>query len=140
MVDRIAAGTLSGLMTANAWPLVVRSHEAKVTKDGGRLLVLVDGEPPVAMRLAEISQLVVMGGATVTTPAVHALLRQGTPICWHGRDGWFLGMTQGLPASGAAARIAQYRVAEDPVRAVALARALVSAKVRNARARLRDRR
>lgn len=132
-----ASGMTSGLVDEAAFPLYVQSHQARVAKDGECLTVSLPGEETIVVRLAEISHVAVLGNATVTTPALHALLRRGIPICWHAADGWFLGHGVGLAAGPAVLRQAQVRTGDDPVRALGIARGLVAAKIRNSRARLR---
>lgn len=76
-------------------PVYVQAHRAKVAKNGERLAISVGDEKPTHARLAETSQLVLMGNVYVTTPALHELMRRDIPVTWHSFGGWFMGHTVG---------------------------------------------
>lgn len=78
-----------------------------------------------------------MGPAGISSPCLHALMRQEVPVSWHSSGGWFLGYTAGLGHKNVELRTAQYRASFDPAHCLALARGVVRAKVLNARTLLR---
>ena len=58
-----------------AMPVYVQSYRGKVAKDGHRLAITKDDEGDTTYaRLADVSQLVVMGNVYVTTPTLHELM------------------------------------------------------------------
>ena len=120
-----------------AVPLYVQTHRAKVAKTGERLAVTVDDADPVYARIADTSQLVVMGNAYVTTPTLHELMRRNIPITWQSYGGWFLGHTIGSGHANVELRTAQYRGSFDEQVCLKLARGWVRAKIRNSRTLLR---
>jgi CRISP-associated protein Cas1 len=65
------------------------------------------------------------------------LMRREIPVSWHSYGGWFLGHTHGTGHKNVELRTAQYRASFDAGACLAIARGLVSAKVRNARTLLR---
>jgi CRISPR-associated protein Cas1 len=65
------------------------------------------------------------------------MLRTGIAVSHHTSTGRLLGMTSPLATRNVGLRRAQYRVADDPARCLAVARALVVAKIRNQRTVLR---
>jgi CRISPR-associated exonuclease Cas4/CRISPR-associated protein Cas1 len=120
-----------------ALPLYVQTPGARVTKRAETLVVQVEGEPDRIVALDEVSELVLAGPVSLTTPAMHELLRRDTPVAWTSSGFWFLGATGGQGPKSAAVRTAQYAFAADPARRLAFAKALVEAKIKNQRTFLR---
>lgn len=120
-----------------ALPVYVQSHRGRVAKSGNRLAITKDDEEAVHARLAETSQLVLMGNVYVTTPTLHELMRRNIPVTWHSYGGWFLGHTVGAGHANVELRTAQYRGAFDERVCLKLARGWVQAKIRNCRTLLR---
>jgi CRISPR-associated exonuclease Cas4/CRISPR-associated protein Cas1 len=120
-----------------ALPHYVQTPGARITKKDYTLVVLVEGEPDRTVPLDEISELVLAGPVSLTTPAVHELLRRNTPIAWMSSGFWFLGSTGGQGPRSAAIRTAQYAAAANEARRLDFARGLVDAKIRNQRTLLR---
>ena len=119
-----------------ALPLYVQTPGARVRKTGDRLRVETE-EEKVEVPLIDVSQVSLFGPVSVTTPALHELMRAGIPVSWFSTGGWFLGHTTGTGHGNAAVREAQYRTAFDKRSSLAFARDLVAAKVRNSRTLLR---
>ena len=122
---------------ADALPMVVQEHRARIGKDGDTLEVSIEGAKVATARLAEMSQLVIYGNASLTTPALHELMRREIPVSWHSHGGWFLGHTVGLGHRNVEIRAHQWRQSFDDGFCLRLARGLVAAKIRNARTLLR---
>ena len=116
-----------------ALPLYVQAHHAKVAKEGDRLAIYVNDTLTTHARIREVSQLVVMGNAYVTTPTLHELMQKGIPITWMSYGGWLRGHTIGAGHNNVELRTAQYRASFDPDVCLALARGWVRAKIRNSR-------
>ena len=119
-----------------ALPLYVQSPGAHLRKSGDRLVVETK-EEVVEVPLIEVSQVALFGPISVTTPALHELMRDGIPVAWFSTGGWFLGHTVSTGNGNVAVREAQYRTAFDERRCLAFSRDLVAAKVRNSRTMLR---
>lgn len=122
---------------ADALPMVVQEHRARIGKDGDTLEVSVEGAKVATGRLAEVSQLVIYGNASLTTPALHELMRREIPVSWHSHGGWFMGHTVGLGHRNVEIRAHQWRQSFDAGFCLRLARGLVAAKIRNGRTLLR---
>jgi len=120
-----------------ALPLYVQTPGARVSCRGDELTVKVKGEETVTVPIAEVSDLVLAGPVSLTTPALHALLRQNRPVAWMSSGFWFLGSTGSQGPRSALARTAQYAAATDTGFALRFARSLVEAKIRNQRTLLR---
>jgi CRISPR-associated endonuclease Cas1/CRISPR-associated protein Cas4 len=126
---------------SEALPLHVQANRAKIRKRGENLII-ESGEDPDhpetrSVRLVDVSQVVLMGNVYVTTPTLHELMRREIPISWYSWGGWFLGHTQGMGHKNVEMRTAQYRASFDPAFCLRLAKALVRAKIQNARTFLR---
>ncbi len=94
-------------------------------------------EPYREVPLDEVSELILAGPVSLTTPAVHELLRRETPVASMLSGFWFLGSTGASGPRSAAARSAQYAFAADDRRTLAAARDLIAAKIRIQRTILR---
>src|SRR5205807_6508884 len=87
--------------------------------------------------IGEISEVVLHGPVSLTTPALGAMLREEIPVTYASTGGWVLGHTVSTGHRNVAIRIAQSRAAFDERRSLAFARGLVAAKIRNCRVFLR---
>ena len=126
-----------------ALPLYVQTPGGRVTRRGETLVVETPAEssddPPdkIKVPLIDVSQLVLWGPVSVTTPALHELMRRDIPVTWHSTGGWFLGHTTGLGSGHVELREAQWRASFDEAFCLRFARALVAAKIANQRTMLR---
>ena len=119
------------------FPVYIQSYKGKVSKKGYRLEIKIDEENIKSVPIMDVSQLVLMGNVSITTPCLHELMRREVPITWHSYGGWFLGMTNGVGHKNAALREAQYRKSFDDDFCLAFAKTLVKAKIYNCRTILR---
>ncbi|MCY3629572.1 MAG: CRISPR-associated endonuclease Cas1 [Bacteroidota bacterium] len=119
-----------------ALPLYVQEPGARLRKSGARLIVQTK-RSTVEVPMISVSQVVLYGPVSVTTPALHALMRAKIPVSWYSTSGWFLGHTIGTGNGNVAVREAQYRTAFDSDRSLRFAKSLVQAKVKNSRTMLR---
>lgn len=120
-----------------SYPLYVQSHRAHIAKSGDTLQITIEEKPPISARLTEISQVVVQGNTSITTPAIHELLRREIPLVWTTFGGWYLGHTQGAGHRNVELRTAQYKASFDDKRCLEIARGWVVAKLVNQRVMLR---
>ncbi|MDO4259343.1 MAG: CRISPR-associated endonuclease Cas1 [Actinomycetaceae bacterium] len=100
-----------------------------------RLEIRVTGELQVSYRLIDVSQVCVFGNVTVSAQAIRELLSRDIPVLWFSQGGWFAGISEGLPGKNIDLRVAQFRMAE--AEQLAIARKMISGKIRNARTMLR---
>jgi CRISPR-associated endonuclease Cas1/CRISPR-associated protein Cas4 len=119
-----------------ALPLYVQEPGARVTKSG-EVLVVETEAGKTEVPLVDISQLVLHGPVSLSTPALGALLREEVPVTYASSGGWVMGHTVSTGHRNVAVRIAQYRAAFDERRCLIFARSLVVAKIRNSRVFLR---
>ncbi len=115
----------------DALPVYVQANQAKVAKVGETLEISVEDKKVQKARLAEISQLALMGNVYLTTPSLHELMRRGIPITWHSYGGWFLGHTVGTGHKNVELRIAQFKASFDEQVCLSLSKGFVRAKILN---------
>lgn len=121
-----------------AFPLHVQSYKAKIKKRGEELEVTVDEDQPKQnIRILDISQLVIMGNAYITTPTLQELMRREIPVSWYSYGGWFFGHTTGTGHKNVMLRISQYRTAENEQKALEISRRFIAAKIENTRTLIR---
>ena len=120
-----------------ALPLYVQAPAGTVRKNGELLEIEVKDQPRTTARIREVSQVVLMGRISMTTPTLHELMKREIPVTWHSFGGWFLGHTQGVGHKNVELRRAQFRAADDPQIRLRLARGFVRAKILNCRTLMR---
>ena len=118
-----------------AMPLHIREPGSVLRKKGYQFIVEANDQK-IEIPMIRVSQVSLFGPISVTTPAMHALMRRDIPVSWFSTGGWFIGHT--MTGNGnVAVREAQYRKSFDPQQSLLFARNLVAAKVYNARTLLR---
>ena len=119
-----------------ALPLYVQTPRALLRKSGEQLVVEVE-EKKVKVAMIDVSQVSLFGPASITTPALHALLRENIPVAWFSTGGWFIGHAVGTANTNVFVREAQYKTFFEEQHCLSLARDLIAAKIRNSRTMLR---
>ncbi|MYC23888.1 MAG: CRISPR-associated endonuclease Cas1 [Caldilineaceae bacterium SB0662_bin_25] len=121
----------------DALPMYVVAQGALVGKSGDTLTVKVKGKAAAKARLLDVSSLSIFGNAQVTAQATRELLERGIPICHFTYGGWQKGVTWGMAHKNVELRMHQFRVAGDQSMSLAIAKEMVTAKLRNSRVMLR---
>jgi len=116
--------------------LYLNEQQAIVKKRDGYLIVQYPDKRRVEVPLIKVSQVVVSGDVTLTTPALHTLLEMGIEICFLSLYGHFRGRLSPPSAKNALVRREQYRAHIDQVRALRVARGCVRGKLENMRTML----
>lgn len=121
----------------------VTEPNALVRKDGDTLLVEVPGDKArekaphkVRIPLAKVSQVVIQGNSTVTSPALSALLSQQVEVCFLSQHGQWLGRLSPAQSKNSLLRLAQFRAHDNPACAFQIARQMVAGKLANQRTML----
>lgn len=120
--------------------LYLTEPRSLVKKDGDTLLVSIPADKTkgtaarnVRVPMMKVTQVVVMGDSTVTTPALLALLDQKVDVAFCDYHGRFCGqLSSGLSRNGQL-RLAQYAHHVDYGKRIALARNFVAGKLANQR-------
>ena len=117
----------------------VLAQDGVVRLDDGQLLVRGADGAEARLRLGDVAQVSLHGLAAITTPCVMTLMGRGIPVVYRTVSGYYAGQTIDLAGALTATRRAHYAAAADPVRRIAVARAIVTTKLTNARYVLRRR-
>lgn len=116
--------------------LVVQKAGAMVGQRGDQLVVSVKGEEQRKLPGRQVRAVYLYGAVQMSAQATETCLGLGIEVAWFSAAGRFLGLLNGLPASGVDARRGQYRLFElDGVR-LQLAREVIRAKIHNQRTML----
>lgn len=99
----------------------------------GRVRLDRDGQTVAAIALGRVRQIVVGGRIGVTTPLVHAAARSGVDIVLLDEHGQLIGRLNRRRGGDVRIKQAQYRMADDEVASLAIARRLVAEKLANQR-------
>lgn len=117
-------------------PLYVQEQGARIGVDGDELAVSAK-TGSTHVRIANTSQVCLLGNIQLTTQAARTLLERNVPVSYFSRGGWFYGRLVAHESKNVELRLAQYRAAIDPVFCVTFSRRLVASKIRNCRTLLR---
>src|SRR5437879_8336317 len=113
--------------------LYLNEQQSIVKKRDGYLIVQYADKRTVDVPLIKVSQVVVSGDVTLTTPALHTLLEMGIEVCFLSMYGRFRGRLSPPVDKNAVLRRAQYRAHADPCRALAIAQTCVNGQLDNMR-------
>jgi CRISPR-associated protein Cas1 len=116
--------------------LYLNEQQAFVKKSDEYLIIQYQDKRKVEVPLAKISQVVVSGDITFTTPALHTLLEKGIEVCFLSMHGHFRGRLSPPVAKNAAVRRAQHRIHINQQAALEVAQACVRGKLENMRVML----
>lgn len=116
--------------------LYLNEPQSIVKKRDNYLVVQYQDKRKVEVPLINVSQVVVSGDITLTTPALHTLLEQGIEVCFLSMYGHFRGRLSPPIAKNAALRKAQHRSHSDPQASLTIAQACVRGKLENMRVML----
>lgn len=121
----------------DASPIYVKEQGAYIGKDGDRLVVRCKDQKLASTPLIEVSQVSLFGNVQISSQALREVVDRDIPVCYFNYGGWFQAMTVGHSHKNVNLRLAQYGVASDPDRSLAIAKELIAAKIRNCRTLLR---
>ena len=119
--------------------LYVDESGCTLKKTGERILVVKEGETIRDIPLIHLGQVVLCGNISVTTPVMQTLLNEGIPLVYLSAYGRYQGTLTPQISRNSLLRVVQHRVADDPERCLALAKAFVHGKIANMRTMLQRR-
>ena len=117
--------------------IYVTSEDAWLRKDGANIVVEVDGAERGRAPLHMIGGVVCFGRPGASPALMAACAEAGIVLSFLTPNGKFLARVEGPRTGNVLLRRAQYRVADDPSRAVPIVRGIVTAKIANQRTVLR---
>lgn len=116
--------------------LYLNEQQSIVKKRDGYLIVQYPDKHTTEVPLIKVSQVIVSGDVTLTTPALHTLLELGIEVCFLSMYGHFRGRLSPPIAKNAFLRREQYQAHIDKERALKAAQACVAGKLENMRTML----
>jgi len=122
---------------SDAVPVYVQEQGAYVTKSGDCIHVKINGNVARKIRLIDISEITLLGNVQMTTQAVRELCSRNIPVCYMTYAGWFAGMTTGASHKNIELRMAQHKKHANLDGRMAIARQIVSGKIKNCATLLR---
>lgn len=122
---------------SHRFPLIIQKPGATVGLEGDQLVVRHHQDPEERFALETVSQVVLMGPVSITTPAMHRCLDRHIPVVFLSGAGWFYGYARGLGHRNAALRRLQYDGVRDADVRLPINRVLVANKIANCRTLLR---
>jgi len=117
-------------------PVYVVQQGARLRVDNRRLSVEREEEVLLQVPLGQVSQVVLFGNISLTTPAMVALLAQASEVVFLSERGEYRGRLVGAVTPHVPLRRAQYRRLEEPAFVLAMAQGFVAAKLAHLRALL----
>lgn len=114
-------------------PLYVTGFGMTVGRSGELLEVREKTQRVQGARLNDVSQVNLFGPVTVTGGAIHALCGADKPVAHFSMGGWLQGLTTGMGLRNVFLRQAQFRLADDELFCLRVARTIVANKIRNQR-------
>ncbi|MEO7327893.1 MAG: type I-C CRISPR-associated endonuclease Cas1c [Minicystis sp.] len=117
--------------------LYVTTPETYLHKRDAAVEVVRDGQAPTRVPLHHLQSIVCFGPVTASPWLMAACAEAGIAISFLTAEGRFLAQVVGPQQGNVLLRRAQYRAADDPSKRIAVARAIVLAKVANSRTLLR---
>ncbi len=114
-------------------PLYLTEQGAKLEIDNRRATVTKDGETLASAPLIHVSEVVVMGNVSLTTPAMKALMAAGVDVVFLTLDGAYCGRLIGPMTPHVALRRKQYQCQSESRFALEMAQYFVAAKLQHLR-------
>ena len=119
-----------------AAPVHVLAAETKIRCSEGRLVIEQEGKDTIERPMEYVSALHIHGWSHVTSPCLHQLMKQGSPIIWRSVTGYPICQTHPIHQHGLQKRMKHYQ-AYNKKPSLQIAQALVSAKINNMRGIIR---
>jgi CRISPR-associated protein Cas1 len=119
----------------SAQPLYATTPGSRVTRRGGRVVLLEKGEEVASRRLLDVSHIAVFGNVDVGSALLRDCFDAGIAVLWFTAGGWFCGIAQGMPRGNVTLRMRQHRAAMTGD--LSIVRQFVIGKIKNQRTLLR---
>ena len=111
--------------------LYLTEQGAVLRKAGDRLLVEKEDEVLLDLPYHKLESVLLFGNVQVTTQAMAELLEKGVTLSLFSRQGMYRGALSPARGKNIELRVAQFEAYRDTARALALAKAIVQAKIAN---------
>ncbi len=113
--------------------LYVTTQGAYLARDGETVLVRVERETKIQVPIHTLSGIVCFGQVSCSPPLMGLCAERGVGLSFLTEHGRFLARVQGPVTGNVLLRRTQYRFADDPARAAAIAKSVTVGKISNCR-------
>ena len=113
--------------------LYLTTQNSYVSRDHLTLRIEVERELKLAVPIHHLESICVFGQSLVSPAALELCWKHGVPVNYFSETGYFLGRWEGVANTSVMLRRAQYRAADNPLMASAIARQCVAGKLQNSR-------
>lgn len=113
--------------------LVVQNPRASVGVRGGEIQVHLEGVVVAKHPIQQLQAVYLYGSIQVSAQALTLFMERAVPVAYFSAAGRFIGMVNGLPASGVDARMGQYQMWAIPKKRLSIAAEIVRSKIHNQR-------
>jgi CRISPR-associated protein Cas1 len=117
--------------------LYVTTQGTYLSKEGECVRISREDAPATQIPIHGVDGIVAFGRVSISPPLLGFCAERGVTLSWFSEHGRFLARAEGPVSGNVLLRRAQYRAADMPERATAIARSIVIGKVLNQRSVLR---
>jgi len=123
-------------MATHGNTLFVQTQGAFLSQRGETVQVKIDGQVKLTVPLHHLEGIVCFGRISVSPSLLAKCSERGMSLAYFTEHGRFVARMQGATSGNVLLRREQYRRADDPAACLAVARAVVAAKIQNSRTTL----
>lgn len=113
--------------------LYVTTQNCRIARDHLTLKIEVEKVVRLAVPIHHVESVCIFGQTAVTPQAAQLCWEHGVAVNFFSENGYFVGRWEGVPNTSVLLRRAQFRQADDPGRAVGIARQMIAGKIQNSR-------
>ncbi|HYE71911.1 MAG TPA: CRISPR-associated endonuclease Cas1, partial [Blastocatellia bacterium] len=113
--------------------LFLTQADAYVSRDHLNLKIEVERQTRLAVPIHHLESICVFGQTAFSPHALKLCWEHGVAVNYFSEHGYLLGRWEAVPNTSVALRRAQYRAADNPAKAAAIARQCVAGKLQNSR-------
>ena len=119
------------------YPMYVKDQGAYITKKNNKLVVTTNKGIKTEVNIIEISNLSIFGNIQISTQVMHELFKMEIPVLYYSLSGWFYGIAQGIYNKNSILRLNQYKIANNKLSSLYIAKIIVAGKIKNSRTIIR---
>jgi CRISPR-associated protein Cas1 len=113
--------------------LYLTTPNTYISRDHLNLRVEVDHEVKLSVPIHHLESVCIFGQVALSPPALQLCWEHGVSVNYFSENGYLIGRWEGVPNTSVTLRRAQYRAADNPAAAAAIARQCVAGKLQNSR-------
>lgn len=111
----------------------VQEQGAYLSKQGESIVVTKHGDKLGTMPLADLSEVIIFGNVSLSTPAMQLFMQRRIPVSFLSAYGRYIGLLQPEASPHGPLRKKQYAASLNPELSLDMARKIVNAKIHNSR-------